>query len=284
MDKIDITFRDALLEHYPKRGKILQFFEKANKCSWEWENFSKINLNRFKDYLLKKVSPNSAKQYIQIFKAVVNRYIDNFDMPTNWETMLQTKNDASQQIYLTENDILRIINVNPRNDAMRYVQNSFVVGCLTGSRHSDYVTFTTDDIRDGYLVYVSKKTHIESKVPLSKTVVRILKENERNDIQERVISDDYFNDLVRELCKMAGINESMKLYRRGKYEKGEKWQFSSSHTARRSFATNLYLRGADLYQISKMMGHTSVKQTERYICCGLKDISPEVKGFFNSFK
>ena len=84
MGKIDITFRDALLEHYPKRGKILQFFEKANKCPCDWENFSKINLNRFKDYLLKKLAPNSAKQYIQIFKAVVNRYIDNFDMPTNW--------------------------------------------------------------------------------------------------------------------------------------------------------------------------------------------------------
>ena len=61
---------------------------------------------------------------------------------------------------------------------------------------------------------------------------------------------------------------------------GEKWEFVSSHTARRSFATNLYLRGADLYSISQMMGHASVEMTQNYLCCGLREQSAQVMEYF----
>jgi site-specific recombinase XerD len=59
-----------------------------------------------------------------------------------------------------------------------------------------------------------------------------------------------------------------------------KWEFVSSHTARRSFATNLYLRGADLYSISQMMGHASVEMTQNYLCCGLREQSAQVMEYF----
>jgi len=39
----------------------------------------------------------------------------------------------------------------------------------------------------------------------------------------------------------------------------------STHTLRRTFATNLYIEGVDLKRISRRMGHKSVKTTEKYI-------------------
>ena len=45
---------------------------------------------------------------------------------------------------------------------------------------------------------------------------------------------------------------------------------------------NLYLRGADLYSISRMMGHSSVTMTEGYVVCGLREQSKEVFGVFLS--
>lgn len=83
------------------------------------------------------------------------------------------------------------------------------------------------------LVYVSQKTHIMPSAPLSHMVERLLDENEL-DLTKKEVS----------------------------------WKFISSHTARRSFATNLYLRGGDLYMISKLMGHSSVTMTEGYIVYG----------------
>ena len=72
----------------------------------------------------------------------------------------------------------------------------------------------------------------------------------------------------------------MKIFKAGKTLDGEKWQYIGSHSARRTFASLLYLRGVDLYTISKMLGHTSVKTTEGYICADIKTDSKELMEYF----
>ena len=103
-------------------------------------------------------------------------------------------------------------------------------------------------------------------------------------IAGKEVSDPTFNKTIREICRKLGMNERLKLYRAGEFVEGAKYEFISSHTARRSFATNLYLRGADLYAISKMMGHSSVTMTEGYISCGLRDLSDDILDYFKTFK
>lgn len=39
---------------------------------------------------------------------------------------------------------------------------------------------------------------------------------------------------------------------------------ASSHSGRRSFATNLIERGADIYAVKEMLGHTSIVTTQAY--------------------
>lgn len=134
------------------------------------------------------------------------------------------------------------------------------------------------------LVYISKKTHTESRIPLSPAVERILSENRKAGFVDQTISDVTFNKTIREICKSCNLDEPIKLYQAGEFTEGPKWQYVSSHTARRSFATNLYLRGADLYTISLLMGHSSTQMTERYIVCGLKKIPDNVLGYFTQFK
>lgn len=94
------------------------------------------------------------------------------------------------------------------------------------------------------------------------------------------VSDPTFNNNIRNICRKTGITEAVKIFKAGKEVEGEKWEFVSSHTARRSFATNLYLRGADLYSISQMMGHASVEMTQNYLCCGLREQSAQVMEYF----
>lgn len=134
------------------------------------------------------------------------------------------------------------------------------------------------------LAYVSKKSHTRAEIPLSPGVERIIEDNEANDLTGEEVSDVTFNKTIRVICKNVGIDERVKLYQAGRYIGGEKWAFISSHTARRSFATNLYLRGADLYLISKLMGHSSVSMTEGYIVCGLRELPEKVLQYFQTFK
>lgn len=44
-----------------------------------------------------------------------------------------------------------------------------------------------------------------------------------------------------------------------------KFELITTHTARRSFATNLYLQGMDITNISKILGHATITQTQTYL-------------------
>ena len=276
--------KDAFLAKYPKYGIILKRFEDANKCECTWKNLTKANLSNFSERLQKECARKSAKTYTQMFKAVLNRYSDVVELPRGWEDSLTVKNDVSQNVYLTEDEIKAICIYKPESDTELFVKNSFLMGALTGARHSDYMNFTINNIQDGFLVYISKKTHIEARIPVSPMIIRILEEKEVNDVFKRTLSGDYYNDTLRDICRKCGMTQLIQLYRKGKYWQQEKWKYISSHSARRTFATCLYLRNADLYQISRLMGHGSVKQTEGYICCGLKELSPKIMGYFYNFK
>ena len=72
----------------------------------------------------------------------------------------------------------------------------------------------------------------------------------------------------------------MRGFRGGREIKSQKWEQVSTHTARRSFATNLYLSGCDLYTIGRMMGHSSADMTRRYICSGIRDMDEGMRRFF----
>ncbi|WP_183308282.1 tyrosine-type recombinase/integrase [Dysgonomonas hofstadii] len=82
--------------------------------------------------------------------------------------------------------------------------------------------------------------------------------------------------------KQSGINEIIQVVQAGKPIKDEKYKFISSHTARRSFATNLYEATKDLVLVCRYMGHSNVKQTQRYLCAS-GDHYIAAKAYLNQF-
>lgn len=272
-----ITLKDAFLKKYPRYGIILTSFEKANDCPAEWENLTKLKLINFVEYLIENIAKSSTKTYCAMLKSVINMYNEETEIPCrDYEKILSVKNEKSTQVWLSEQDIERLIKRNPASDTEQLVKAQFLIGCYTGARHSDYTRFSETNIQSGMLSYVSIKTKTQATVPLKPIVLELLKEVSEG----RTVSDHKFNDTIRELCRKSGINERVKVFRAGKEMEGEKWEFVSSHTARRSFCTNLYLLGADLYSISKMAGHSSITMTEGYICVGLKKQPVEVMKYF----
>lgn len=276
--------RTAFLEKYPKYGNVLDMYERANGCPATWKNLTKIGLAKFVDYMNERLATSSVKTYAAMLKAVLNLYNEEVKLPRDYDKVLSVRGETSSNTWLNDLEIEALITYIPVNATERLVKNQFIMGCVTGARHSDYIGFTRENIVNKRLVYVSKKTHIRAEVPLSPVVERLLTENEMFYLAGKEVSDPTFNATIRDICRKVGINERLKLYRAGEFVEGAKYEFISSHTARRSFATNLYLRGADLYAISKMMGHSSVTMTEGYISCGLRDLSDNILDYFKIFK
>lgn len=277
------TLKKAFYAKYPENHKILEYFEEANQVECTWENLTKIRLQKYVNYLNTKMSPNAVKSYCSKLKTVMTSYNEEVSLPRDYEKVLAIRTDASQHVYLNDEEIRQIINYTPNRFAEKVIKNWFLIGCLTGARHSDYITFTSRNIQDGELRYVSIKTHINTCVPLSPYVQRLILENEEKGYNNITFSDVYFNRILKDICRKSGINSQVSLYTSGKFQNGEKWQFIASHCARRSFATNLYRNGVDIYTISRLCGHSSVEMTKQYICCG-PIIGNEVMQFFNNFQ
>ena len=77
------------------------------------------------------------------------------------------------------------------------------------------------------------------------------------------------NDYLKEICKLAKIDEILLLNEtRGglkQQRKVPKYEMVSAHTARRSFATNMYKAKLPTYAIRLITGHTTEKAFLKYI-------------------
>lgn len=278
-----ITLKDAFLSKYPSYLNILTMFEAANLCEASWENITRARLQRFIDYMNERLSPNSVNQYATKLKAVLNLYSDEVSLPRGFAKVLTPRKCAVQNVYLTEAEIQKIVDYVPRNDREALVQAQFIIGTLSLARHSDFMNFDESNIIGDSLVYVSQKTKIQASIPVSPTLLRSLKAQKEIIAKGVEVSDDSFNDIIRRICMRCGIDEPIKLYQRGKAEVKPKWAYVTSHCARRSGVTNLYLRGLDLFTISKLAGHSDSKMTASYVCCGMRELPQEAKDYFTGF-
>src|SRR5690606_2862245 len=121
--------------------------------------------------------------------------------------------------------------------------------------------------------FTQVKTNTTIAVPLHPKVLEIL--NKRNGEFPRAISDQKYNDYVKDVCEAAKINERIKgsIMQETKPESGvfrkksgtyKKWELVSSHVGRRSFATNNFGR-IPTRLIMSATGHTKEEMFMKYI-------------------
>lgn len=278
----NISLKEAFLEKYPKYGIILRMYEEANECTAEWSELSKLRLIRFTEYMGERVSPNSARQYAAKLKAVLNRYSDESRLSFDFASILTLKEQVSVNTFLDEVEIRQMSEVEVTNDTERLIRDQFLLGCVTGARHSDFSQFTPENIDGGWMSYVSQKTKVYVEIPVSPILRRMIKEISPA-LSDRTVSDVYFNDTIRRLAEKAGITAKTRCFKAGKNITGRKCDLIASHTARRSCASNLAARGVSEIWIKKILGHAR-GTTDRYICLEGRRMPKEAKEYFLNFK
>ncbi|MCK8493147.1 site-specific integrase [Spirosoma sp. RP8] len=173
-------------------------------------------------------------------------------------------------VYLTDDDLTNLYNLNlsntPRLDRVR---DLFLIGCYTGLRFSDFSELRPENITHNGRILTRKtlKTSERVSIPLNPKILSIL--NKYEGIPPRTITNQKMNDYLKELCRLAGLVESVEVSRTkgGKKETRyvEKCEMVTTHTARRSFATNAFLAKVPTVSIMKITGHRSEAVFLRYI-------------------
>jgi len=228
----------------------------------EWSHFDREHLYEFKDHLEGAVAASTARTLMLTLKAFLRRYKDCVTLPDDWGEIASAKGDKPMRTYLTPEEINRFAGVQTNTPKEALVQIECLLEAYTGARISDIMTFTAENVRGNELVYVSQKTRIQSTVPISKKVLRWI--NYAQSHRDDEPSTPSRCDIIRRLCKRAGIDTPVTVYSAGETKKGEKWNYITSHSFRISFVTNLQQSGMDLVSISRMSGHRNVAMTERY--------------------
>lgn len=196
-----------------------------------------------------------------------------FPSKSYWATLKRSISD-SVSVYLTMDEIklLQTVQLEPKLDAVRV---KFLIGVYTGARYSDFSKLDKADIVDGWVRYVSEKTNTLTHVRLHPSLPALL---ERYNDDVNIMQ---MNRAMPEIAERAGITSETSIVRGDKKIKGKKCMFVKSHTARRTFATNVYLSGEyDAFEISKFLGHKSVDTTSKYIKCGVRSKLDGVWSFF----
>jgi len=125
--------------------------------------------------------------------------------------------------------------------------------CFTGCRISDFRRLTTDNILNQILIYYPIKTKgVKSqavKVPLNKYALQLIDDESRDGkLLFKVISEQKLNVHIKDLAKKLGIFKKI-----------------TNHSARHTFATTWLAKTHDLAVLQKLLGHSKISDTMKYV-------------------
>lgn len=206
----------------------------------------------------------------------------------NWKS----KGADVQHIYLNEAELKAIYELNfdeivklHPNAKYEETRDIFIIAANIGLRYGDLSSLNRAnwDIENRTVQVHTHKTGATVKVPLSTVVIELYNKYKGHFPQPR--EKGKFNTQLQKIGELAGINQTIFIKKNigGKIviEEKKKFQLISSHTARRSFATNLYLKSKNARLVMNFTGHTTEENFRKYICVDKNEYVDMAREFFD---
>lgn len=246
----------------------------------------------FENYCLSELyAPNTIARDIRFIKSFCN-HAKYQGIETSYQLeKVKSKYIKVESIYLTSEEIEQIEKTQNLNDHLDNARDWLLISCYTGQRISDFMRFTKEMIRyeqdKPLLEFTQQKTSKLMTVPLSSKVMAIL--NKRNGEFPHAISDQRYNDYIKDVCKEAEVNDEVKGSKKVETEPGSKkyrketriypkHELVSSHIGRRSFATNNYGKIPTSF-LKYVTGHSTESMFLAYIGKSNKDMALELSNY-----
>ena len=186
--------------------------------------------------------------------------------------------EETDHVYLDETEIKMITDAKMPDERLAEIRDLFVIQCWTGLRISDLSRLERGNIANGLLSIKTKKTKESVVVPVTEELQKVL--NKYPEQLPKTMTDQHYNRQLKIICKFAGIDEpimaEVKTNGMTVIKQVPKYELVTSHTARRSFATNLYRRGLPASQIMLLTGHKTEGAFLRYIKVSKEDNARDV--------
>jgi len=253
----------------------LKEYEKYARVKLNWSSFDMDFYYDFFEFYtgIEGLTNNGFGKVIKNIKAIMNDATSN---GYNTSFGFQHKNfkairEDVNNIYLNEEEIKEIIDLDLSGQSnLEQVRDLFIFGCYTGMRYSDFSQVKPEHIQGEIIRIKTQKTDEWVSIPLLPAVKNIMeKYKNRPNSLPKSCANQTMNRHIKEIGELAKINDSeLKIRNKGK-ERVEtlfnKYELICTHTARRSFATNMFKRGIPARVIMKITGHRTEKAFSSYI-------------------
>jgi len=264
---------DGTIKAYQNILNCLKNYCEEKKCKLDFEDIDLTFYNSFVNYLTNdlKMAQNTIGNKIKNLKVIMNEASDrglnkNLEFKNKKFKKVSEDND---KIYLNTAELQQIYSKDLSNiKHLERVRDLFVLGCYTGLRFSDFTQIVKENILEGNKIKIrTQKTNELVVIPVHPFVKEILEKYDGNI--PAPISNQKMNEFLKKVGEEAEIKEMImsSITRGGIMERNttEKYNLITTHTARRSFATNLYLADVPAITIMKITGHKTDKSFLRYI-------------------
>nr|DAV12066.1 MAG TPA: Integrase [Caudoviricetes sp.] len=220
----------------------------------------------------KKFSSNTIGELVSGVKVLLRKAKEKgYTIANDLGDFTKTK-EESISVVLSEDEIERLVAFDFSNDKrLENARDLMILGIWTGLRVSDVMNLPSIDPDSKFIEVEPQKTRNTSGAKVVIPLHHHIKDMIRKRGMPTPLNNSYFNKFVKEVCRIVGFNNDVEgtlmnpKTRRKERGVFKKWQLISSHTCRRSFATNLYLMNFPTLSIMKITGHTTEASFLKYI-------------------
>ena len=200
------------------------------------------------------IKNNSVVKYFKNFKTVCNYGIKVELLEKNPFNKYDGKLKITEAVFLTQDELNLIEGLVLSAERLDRVRNIFLFSCYTGYAPVDACKLTKDNIiKDGkgnfWIKTERAKTNIKANVPILPSCQKIIDKyvGKQSTLLPK-LSNQKMNAYLKEIADLCGINKYLTWY-----------------VSRHTFATTVTLgNGVKIENVSAMMGHSNIKQTQHY--------------------
>jgi site-specific recombinase XerD len=200
------------------------------------------------------IKNNSVVKYFKNYKTMCNYGIKLELIDKNPFNIYDGKLKINEAVFLTKNELNKIENIALTNLRLERVRDIFLFSCYTGYAPIDACKLTEDNIvKDGngnsWLKTERTKTKIRANVPVLPVTQKIIdKYKDQQSTLLPKLSNQKMNAYLKEIADLCGLKKNLTWY-----------------VSRHTFATTITLgNGIKIENVSSMMGHSNIKQTQHY--------------------
>ncbi|MGQ0828331.1 MAG: site-specific integrase [Bacteroidota bacterium] len=215
---------------------------------------------------------NSAVKYIKNFGKIIRICLANGWLDKNPFANYKTKVKEVERVYLTEEELQRVIDKQFNTTRLNQIKDIFLFSCYTGLAYADVKKLDKSQIAIGIdgekWIYTNRqKTDTRSNIPILPVAQTIL-DKYADDPQclnkgrlLPILSNQKMNEYLKEIATLCEIEKAF-----------------TYHTARHTFATTVTLsNGVPIESVSKMLGHRDLKTTQHYAKILDRKVSEDMK-------